>query len=44
MDVAQQGTMLTETDSMAETNFTIIQGTGTVQGWGNSVYGPATKT
>lgn len=36
-DVAQQGTTLTETSTMAVTNFTIAQGTGTVTEMGNSV-------
>jgi N4-gp56 family major capsid protein len=36
-DVATQGTTLVETNTMAETNFTIAQGTGTVTEMGNSV-------
>lgn len=36
-DVATQGTTLTETSTMAQTNFTIAQGTGTVTELGNSV-------
>lgn len=36
-DVATQGTTLTETATMPETNFTITQGTGTVVEYGNSV-------
>src|ERR1700722_18671958 len=36
-DVAQQGTTLTETSTINETNFTIAQGTGTVTELGNSV-------
>lgn len=36
-DVATQGTTLTETTTMPETNFTIAQGTGTVLELGNSV-------
>src|SRR6202012_5048833 len=36
-DVAQQGTTLTETSTMNETNFTIAQGTGTVTEMGNAV-------
>lgn len=36
-DVAQQGTTLTETSTMPETNFTITQGTLTVTEYGNSV-------
>lgn len=36
-DVAGQGTTLQETNTMAETNFTITQGTGTVVELGNSV-------
>lgn len=36
-DVAAQGTTLTETTTMAVTNFTIAQGTGTVTELGNSV-------
>ena len=36
-DVANQGTTLTETSTLAETNFTIAQGTGTVTELGNSV-------
>lgn len=36
-DVATQGTVLTETSTMPQTNFTIAQGTGTVTELGNSV-------
>ncbi|HWG69540.1 MAG TPA: hypothetical protein VN692_09010 [Steroidobacteraceae bacterium] len=36
-DVAAQGTTLTETSTLPETNFTIAQGTGTVTELGNSV-------
>ena len=36
-DVAAQGTTLVETSTLAETNFTIAQGTGTVTELGNSV-------
>lgn len=36
-DVATQGTTLVETSTMAQTNFTIAQGTGTVTELGNSV-------
>jgi N4-gp56 family major capsid protein len=36
-DVATQGTTLTETTTMPETNFTVAQGTGTVAELGNSV-------
>jgi N4-gp56 family major capsid protein len=36
-DVASQGTTLTETNTLPETNFTIAQGTGTVTELGNSV-------
>jgi len=36
-DVATQGTVLTETSTMPETNFTITQGTMTVTEYGNSV-------
>lgn len=36
-DVATQGTTLTETQTMPETNFTISQGTMTVTEYGNSV-------
>jgi len=36
-DVATQGTTLTETATMAETNFTITQGTMTIDELGNSV-------
>jgi len=36
-DVATQGTTLTETSTIAESNFTIAQGTGTVTELGNSV-------
>ena len=36
-DVATQGTTLTETSTIAETNYTIAQGTGTVTELGNSV-------
>src|SRR6185312_4220153 len=36
-DVAAQGTTLTETSTMPETNFTIAQGTGTVLELGNAV-------
>lgn len=36
-DVAQQGTTLTETSTMPETNFTVSQGTLTVTEYGNSV-------
>ena len=36
-DVATQGTTLTETSTIAETNFTIAQGTGTVTELGNAV-------
>lgn len=36
-DVATGGTTLVETNTMAETNFTIAQGTGTVTEMGNSV-------
>jgi len=36
-DVANQGTTLTETSTMPETNFTITQGTLTVDEYGNSV-------
>lgn len=36
-DVATQGTTLTETSSIPETNFTISQGTGTLSEYGNSV-------
>ena len=36
-DVATQGTTLVETSTLAETNFTIAQGTGTVTELGNSV-------
>jgi hypothetical protein len=35
--VASQGTVLVETNTLAETNFTIAQGTGTVTELGNSV-------
>ena len=36
-DVATQGTVLTETSTMPETNFTITQGTMTITEYGNSV-------
>lgn len=36
-DVATQGTSLTETSTMPETNFTITQGTMTITEYGNSV-------
>lgn len=36
-DVASQGTILTETSTMPETNFTISQGTMTITEYGNSV-------
>lgn len=36
-DVATQGTTLTETSTMPETNFTIAQGTMTITEYGNSV-------
>ena len=36
-DVAAQGTVLTETSTMPETNFTITQGTMTITEYGNSV-------
>ena len=36
-DVATQGTTLTETNTIANTNFTIAQGTGTVVEMGNAV-------
>lgn len=36
-DVANQGTVLTETSTMPQTNFTITQGTLTMQEYGNSV-------
>jgi len=36
-DVATQGTVLLETDTMAQTNFTITQGTMTITEMGNSV-------
>lgn len=36
-DVATQGTTLTETNTMPETNFTITQGTMTITEYGNSV-------
>lgn len=36
-DVATQGTVLTETSTIPQTNFTIAQGTGTVTELGNSV-------
>lgn len=36
-DVATQGTVLTETSTMPETNYTITQGTMTVTEYGNSV-------
>lgn len=36
-DVATQGTTLTETSTLPETNFTVAQGTGTVLEAGNSV-------
>ena len=36
-DVATQGTTLTETSTMPQTNYTIAQGTGTVTELGNSV-------
>lgn len=36
-DVATQGTTLTETSTIAQTNFTIAQGTGTVTELGNAV-------
>lgn len=36
-NVATQGTTLTETSTMAETNFTITQGTMTITEYGNSV-------
>lgn len=36
-DVASQGTTLVETSTIAETNFTIAQGTGTVTEMGNAV-------
>lgn len=36
-DVANQGTTLVETSTIAETNFTIAQGTGTVTEMGNAV-------
>ena len=36
-DVATQGTTLTETTTMPETNFTITQGTMTITEFGNSV-------
>ncbi len=36
-DLAQQETTLTETSTVNETNFTIIEGTGRVTEWGNSV-------
>ncbi len=36
-DVASQGTTLTETSTMPETNFTISQGTMTITEYGNSV-------
>jgi len=37
LDVATQGTTLTETSTMPETNFTIVQGTLTITEYGNSV-------
>ena len=36
-DVVTQGTSLTETNTMPETNFTIVQGTMTINEFGNSV-------
>lgn len=36
-DVATQGTTLTETNTMPETQFTITQGTLTITEYGNSV-------
>ena len=36
-DVATPGGMLTETNTMPTTNFTIAQGTGTVNEYGNAV-------
>lgn len=36
-DIATQGTTLTETDTMPESNFTITQGTMTITEYGNSV-------
>lgn len=36
-DVETQGTTLTETDTMPETQFTITQGSGTINEYGNSV-------
>lgn len=36
-NVTQQGTTLTETSTIPQTNFTIVQGTGTVTEMGNSV-------
>ena len=32
-DIAQHGTTLTDPSTMNETDFTIVQGTGTVQEW-----------
>ena len=36
-NIATQGTVLTETNTMPESNFTITQGTGTVVEQGNSI-------
>ena len=40
-NVATQGTVLVETTTMAETNFTITQGTMTITEYGNSEIGRA---